>query len=156
MHPTRAQIRCCAAGPLLGVLLLLPEIAMRAQSSGGPTFSDANWTVLGEGLNGDADALAVSAGDLYAGGTFTTAGGSPANRIAKWDGNSWRALGSGTDSIVRALAVSGSDVYAGGDFTNAGGTAAYYVAKWDGGSWTALGSGMNSDVHALAVSGNNV
>ena len=40
-------------------------------------------------------ALAVSGTNLYAGGNFTTAGGVPANYIAKWDGSAWSALGSG-------------------------------------------------------------
>ena len=40
-------------------------------------------------------ALAVSGTNLYAGGGFTTAGGVPANYIAKWDGSAWSALGSG-------------------------------------------------------------
>ena len=34
---------------------------------------------------------------LYAGGDFTTAGGVPANHIAKWNGSSWSALGSGIE-----------------------------------------------------------
>src|SRR5438477_245468 len=46
--------------------------------------------------------LAVSGGDLYAGGKFTTAGGSAANYIAKWDGSSWSALGSGIGGSVSA------------------------------------------------------
>ena len=130
---------------------------MRAQGSGGPTFSDANWTVLGEGLNGEADALAVSVSDLYAGGTFTTAGGSPANQIAKWDGNSWSPLGSGVNDYVFALGVAGSDVYAAGFFSKAGGTVANYIAKWDGSNWSAMGSGVGRNpppgyVAALAVS----
>ena len=66
-------------------------------------------------------ALAVSGSDLYAGGAFTTAGGSAAKNIAKWNGSSWSALGSGMNSAVSALAVSGSDLYAGGNFTTAGG-----------------------------------
>ena len=41
------------------------------------------------------NALAVSGTNLYAGGYFTTAGGVPANNIAKWDGSAWSALGSG-------------------------------------------------------------
>jgi hypothetical protein len=140
----------CAPGVLLGVLLLLPEIEMRAQSG------DANWSSMGPGLNSPVVALAASGGDLYAGGAFTTAGGISASCIAKWDGSSWTALGSGMNRIVRALAVSGADVYAGGDFTNAGGSTANYIAKWDGKSWTALGSGMGGPVVALAVSGSNV
>ena len=46
-------------------------------------------------MNGMVRALAVSGSDLYAGGSFTTAGGSAANRIAKWNGSGWSALGSG-------------------------------------------------------------
>ena len=68
-------------------------------------------------------ALAVSGSDLYAGGEFTTAGGSAANRIAKWNGSAWSALGSGMGGdypYVYALAVSGSDLYAGGEFTHGG------------------------------------
>ena len=62
---------------------------------------------------------------LYAGGGFTTAGGVPANSIAKWDGSSWSALGSGLSAHVMALAVfddgGGPALYAGGNFTIAGG-----------------------------------
>jgi hypothetical protein len=98
-------------------------------------------------------ALAVSGTNLFAGGTFTTAGGNAANSIAKWDGSNWTALGSGMDNNVLALAVSGTNLYAGGDFTTAGGTAANYIAKWDGSRWSALGSGMNGSVKALTLSG---
>jgi hypothetical protein len=74
-------------------------------------------------------ALAVSGSDLYAGGYFTTAGGSAATNIAKWDGSSWSALGSGMNSFVRALAVSSSNLYAGGEFTMEGGKFSAYVAQ---------------------------
>jgi hypothetical protein len=39
-----------------------------------------------------------SGGNLYAGGSFTTAGGTTVNRIARWNGTSWSALGTGMDS----------------------------------------------------------
>ena len=61
-------------------------------------------------------ALAVDgAGNLYAGGSFTTAGGVSAIRIAKWDGTAWAPLGNGMNSYVYALAVDGAgNLYAGG------------------------------------------
>ncbi|OLD81157.1 MAG: hypothetical protein AUI33_01280 [Ignavibacteria bacterium 13_1_40CM_2_61_4] len=37
--------------------------------------------------------------DVYAGGYFTTAGGSAANSIAKWNGSSWTALGAGISGV---------------------------------------------------------
>ena len=63
----------------------------------------------GSRMNGTVYALAVdrSGTAVYAGGSFTTAGGAPANRIARWDTTtqSWSALGAGMDGIVYALAV---------------------------------------------------
>ena len=125
-------------------------------------WNGSSWTALGSGMAGGflggthVNALAVSGSDVYAGGAFSTAGGSAANYIAKWNGSSWSALGSGIDGEVSALAVSGSDVYAGGGFTTAGGSTANYIAKWNGSSWSALGSGMGGPVYALAVSGSDL
>jgi hypothetical protein len=132
-------------------------------------WDGSTWTALGSGLAVEGGsfsavyALAVSGSNLYAGGNFYTAGGSPGNNIAKWDGNVWNALGSGTGGEVLALAVSGSDLYAGGDFTLAGGKSANGIAKWDGSAWTGLDSGIGGGigfyapiVSALAVLGSNV
>ncbi|MBN1684078.1 MAG: hypothetical protein JW855_01365 [Gammaproteobacteria bacterium] len=90
--------------------------------------------------------------DLYVGGFFTTAGGSSADYIAKWDGSNWAALGPvanpGMDAAVRALSVHKGDLYAGGFFNNAGGILANYVAKWDGNNWSSINS-VNNYVLAL-------
>jgi trimeric autotransporter adhesin len=110
-------------------------------------------------------ALAVSGNDLYAAGTFMMAGGSAANRIAKWDGSRWTALGSGISDwlgqrpdfppTVRALAIYGGEVYAAGAFDGAGDVPVANIAKWNGNNWSALGSGINGWVNALAISGSD-
>src|SRR5436190_22231906 len=94
------------------------------------TITDANWTPVGSGMSATVLALAVSGNDLYAGGTFTNAGGS--NYVARWDGSSWTQVGAGMDGAVRALAVSGNTLYAGGSFTFVGGNPRSYIARWDG------------------------
>jgi hypothetical protein len=108
------------------------------------------------GMDLDVFSLLVSGADLYAGGYFTTAGGAPANRIAKWNGTTWSALGSGMNGPVRALALIGTDLYVGGDFTTAGGVMTNHIAKWNGSNWSVLGTGMNDTVYALAVSGSDL
>jgi hypothetical protein len=112
------------------------------------------WSALGSGMGGGivsgpwVKALALdAAGNLYAGGYFTTAGGVSANHIAKWDGTAWSALGSGVSgsyTLVQALAVDGAgNLYAGGGFTTAGTHASAQVARWtaaDGERVVATGS----------------
>ena len=101
-------------------------------------------------------ALAVSGTDLYAGGYFTTAGGVPANYIAKWNGSAWSALGSGMNGDGLCAGGERDQSLRWGMFTTAGGVPANYIAKWDGSAWSALGSGMGGSgpyVYALAADG---
>jgi hypothetical protein len=119
------------------------------------------WSALGSGMSGPVSALVMLGEDLYAGGSFTNAGGVPARGIAKWDGSNWSALGVGINGSVHALAVSGSDLYVGGDFglaTNTGGTmvSVLRIAMWNGTHWSALGLGLNGTSRALAVSSTNL
>ena len=124
----------------------------------------SSWHSLGSGIGGDRSYVVALAfgpdGSLYAGGWFTTAGGTPASHIARWDGTTWHPLGSGIEgdfSSVNALAVGlDGSLYAGGWFTTAGGVAANSIARWDAptSSWYPLGTGMGEDyspVNALAV-----
>jgi trimeric autotransporter adhesin len=131
------------------------------------------------GVQGGAvNAVAVDGGDVYVGGTFTTAGDAPHAYIAEWDGQAWQNLAgglsgapSGESPEVDALALNGNVLYVGGIFTTAhnGSTAvtAHDVAAWDTqtGTWSALGSGIAAGstcgfcfvrVEALAVSGSTV
>jgi hypothetical protein len=92
---------------------------------------------------------------LYAGGTFTNAGGQIVNHVAKYDGADWTPVGGGTNGDVQALAVldvgTGPELYAAGEFTAAGGTPAFYIAKWDGTTWSALDGGLGDEAHAMTV-----
>lgn len=107
---------------------------------------NGTWSALGTGMNNYVTSLVTdSAGNLYAAGNFTTAGGVAAVRIAKWNGTTWSALGSGMNAVVYGLCI-GLDgtLYATGDFNTAGGGAAARVAKWNGIGWSAMGSGLDS------------
>jgi hypothetical protein len=142
---------------------------------------DANWDDrFGlPGVQGGAvNAIAVDGGDVYVGGSFTTAGDAPHPYIAEWDGQAWQDLSGGLSGAqdgdapeVDALALTGNTLYVGGIFTTAlnGSTAvtAHDVAAWNTqtSSWSALGSGIAAGgtcsfcvvrVDALAVSGATV
>ncbi len=124
-------------------------------------WNGSNWSALGSGISYGVSALAASGADLYAGGSFTTAGGNPASHIARWDGSSWMPLASGLNGAVLALEAGGTNLYAGGDFTvatNSGGApvATSHVARWNGSNWSGLGSGLNNTVWALAPSGSDL
>jgi hypothetical protein len=104
------------------------------------------WHSLGAGVTGNlpaaipVSALTVHNGELIAAGAFTTAGGAPANRIARWDGSSsvWAPLGAGiagadpasVPSAVRAMVVGDNELMVGGHFTLAGDRVAGYWARW--------------------------
>ena len=125
-------------------------------------WDGTSWSTLSGGVSNFSivDALSVfddgSGTALYAGGDFFSAGGSPVERIAKWDGANWSALGAGVNSLgVEALAVfddgGGEVLFVGGGFSTAGGVASKGVATWDGSDWSPLGSGLNNSVISLTV-----
>lgn len=128
------------------------------------------WSSLGSGVGSGGPytspsvlALAVSGTNLFAGGTFGSAGGATQARfIAKWNGSVWASLGLGIgygsgSPYVYALAVSGTNLYTGGGSTLGGNSAYRGLARWDGSEWSPLGSGIGgpSDpyVNVLAADG---
>src|SRR5262249_34557800 len=94
---------------------------------------------------------------LYAGGSFMSAGGVPASRIAQWNGTAWSSLAGGVDGIVTALLPfddgGGTALYVGGDFASASSVTVHNLARWDG-AWSALDTGpdrsLSSFVESLA------
>ena len=55
-------------------------------------------------------------GNLYVAGLFTSAGGTAATAIARWDGSRYHAVGAGLDGQVHALEQFDGKLYAGGQF----------------------------------------
>jgi hypothetical protein len=126
-------------------------------------WNRTSWSALGSGVSyysgpGTISALAVfddgSGPALYAGGTFTSAGGVAATGIAKWDGSSWSSVGNGVNGQVWTMTAFddgyGPALYVGGDFNGASGVAAYEIAKWNG-NWSAAGNGLNYVVTSMTV-----
>lgn len=124
------------------------------------------WNSLGSGLRGstqfipnnptwiDVRTLLRDGSDLYAGGSFTNAGGIAARNVARWDGRQWSALGTGLPGgggcftlaftcmyPVNAIAKVGDNVIAGGGFYSQYEPGLYYLARWGGNAWKNLGNG---------------
>lgn len=118
-------------------------------------WSGSAWSAVGTGVAGGSP-IQVNAmlswddgtgAKLYAGGRFTTAGGTTVNHIARWNGASWSALAIGLGTQVNALASFddgyGPALFAAGSFTTVSGTAYNRLARWDGSTWSAIGDGLN-------------
>ncbi len=131
------------------------------------------WSAMGAGMsggqNGGVRSLALTQeGELYAGGTFTTAGGLSVNHVARWYGEEWSPLGDGlTWSLdsnrtrVHALHWDGDRLYAGGSFDRSGQLVANSIAWWDGSEWHALDEGLtfpgfSTSVQAIRTRGFDV
>lgn len=89
-------------------------------------------------------ALAVDpAGNLYAGGLFSTINGVAAANIAMYVPSTgvWSALSTGMNGTVWRLRWYEGLLYAVGEFTTAGGTTVNRVTSWNGSAFTAFGGG---------------
>ncbi|MBI3136369.1 MAG: T9SS type A sorting domain-containing protein [Bacteroidetes bacterium] len=95
-------------------------------------YDGSAWTPLGSGVNSYVRAIHEYNGNLIVGGDFTSASGTAANKIAKWNpgSSSWSAMGSGMNDYVKSAAVYSGVFYAGGAFTTADGLPREYIASW--------------------------
>lgn len=122
------------------------------------TWTGTEWLPLGIGVSvgdstGHINALAISGHDVYAAGSFLSAGGVAVQSVAKLQAGRWTPMAGGMPGIydVRAIAIDGPRVYVGGGFSSAGGVAANNIAMWDGRAWHALGGGLDGIVRALTM-----
>ena len=107
-------------------------------------WNGSTWSAVGPttgataGPTGNVVTLAFVDGVLYAGGSFTALGTTPANRIGRFDGTGWSPLGSGIrgailDGVgpgVGVIAGYQGDVYVGGIFQQAGAFTSVNFARW--------------------------
>ena len=107
------------------------------------------WAPFAEGMNSTVYALLNQAGTLVAGGSFTTADGNSANRIAYWTGSTWAPFAGGMNNTVYALVDWGGTLVAAGAFTTADGNSANRIAYWTGSTWAPFAGGMNNPIYAL-------
>jgi len=121
------------------------------------------------GLNGTVYCMVDGPdGKIYAGGTFTNAGGvASANYLARWDPvtEAWEALGvsytGATISMILALAFDANgDLYVGGQFENWGGASGDHIVKITGlepdgiPTVNTLGTGLQAFCDAIAIAPN--
>jgi hypothetical protein len=104
------------------------NIAAITESNGSYT-----WQSLGSGVNGTVNAICTFDNKIWAGGSFTEAGGTAAAYIAYWNGASWHAAGN-LMGTVKDMVVYKNQLYAIND-CNTCFTAASYLVKWNGTAW---------------------
>ncbi len=148
-------------GPLQTRLVIAGSFSqVQGFSTGGLAEHDpatGTWHPLGSGVSGQVMCFTVYNGELIVAGTLATAGGSPVNRIARWNGSSWQALGSGIlGTYVRALTVYNGELIAAGLFSDAGGVPVNNIARWNGSSWAALGAGVTGNISAVGLWGTDL
>jgi hypothetical protein len=120
-------------------------------------LSTGQVTPFDPNVNGDVDALALRGGTLYAGGSFTTVGGSLARRdaaafdTATSQATAWDPNVAGT---VYALSPAGSTVFMGGEFLDVNGpTTRAGLAEVDAGTGalTPFRQDLDGDARALLL-----
>ena len=125
------------------------------------SWTDSGAAILGVGVppsSATTSSASSTDGAVFAGGIFSSVGGTTAFNVARRDGESWALLTTpgegdfGVEGSVAAFAQEPCGVYVAGSFALAGGMAAANVALFRAGvGFTALGPGLEGPVTALAV-----
>lgn len=110
----------------------------------------------GSGLAGGVGAFAFGTdGRIYVGGSFTTAGYTPASNVAAWDpANGWEALGDGLPKAVSHLAF-GADGSLYAVHGHPDSSTASRISRWDGTSWSPFAD-ANSSILEIEVVGDHL
>lgn len=118
-------------------------------------FNGTAWVTMGD-ANDEVRALVLTDDEvLYAGGDFTTIGGSAINRVARWNDPSWDDLSSpftGGGNSCTCLAFDNTNEY-----LYAGGTVVQRIRRYEVGvGWATITStGLNSNPEGLSYDATN-
>jgi trimeric autotransporter adhesin len=136
-----------------------------SSESGGSAYADniahlnltsGGWTAMGSGANGVVFSMVINGTSLYAGGSFTQAGGvSDTACVAVWNTatHQWGSLGAfPNDGTVYALSMDGSELLAAGSFNSPSINPVY---SWDG-SWEDMGTVNVDEIFAINVNPNGI
>jgi len=133
---------------------------LRAAAIDAATGAATAWRPDLNPVDATVSALVLDGDRLFAGGTFSSAGGVARDHVAAIDVRTGQptAWDPGADNVVDALALSGGTVYVGGDFLAVGGAPRAHVAAVDRatGLVTPWDPGADRSVRALATAGGAV
>ena len=135
-------------------ILYLTVLLFPLSTRTSPAQGIYDWSSIQNGTDGVVNAITVFNNKVVIGGSFTRAGGVPANNIAQWDGASWQPVGNGFANEVYALTVFKGELIAAGKYLLAAADTAR-VFKLNGLVWEPLGKGFvsrtNEHVRSLLV-----
>lgn len=103
-------------------------------------------------------AMQVYQNKLVVSGTFTKAGGVPADGLALWDGNQWTAFednqGARFNGQITRMTIFNGELIVSGGFTTIDDLVVNRIARWNGSTWLPLagpsGTGLSSGASTFA------
>jgi hypothetical protein len=136
-------------------ILYLTVLLFPLSTRTSPAQGIYDWSSIQNGTDGVVNAITVFNNKVVIGGSFTRAGGVPANNIAQWDGANWQPVGSGFSNEVYALTVFNGDLIAAGKTLLVSPTDTARIFRLNGLQWDPLGKGFvnrtNEHVRSLLV-----
>lgn len=120
-------------------------------------YNGSAFTRLGNYFDAPVNDITNYNNNIYIGGTFTTCGSAPINKVGKWDGTTWINEGADLNMEVSAVEVNSFCELVGGYSSGFPGPYDYHnVAIKKNNNWIPTGNGMNGNVNALVVHNNEV
>ena len=99
---------------------------------------------------GNVNAISYWNQNLYVGGSFISAGGVSASRLAHWNGYQWSAMGT-LDGDVLAIASLDDQLFVGGEFQSINSMSMPNIARFRNGMWESVGGGLGGPVYTIVA-----